>query len=119
MNNSIDVSPEDNHTSEPEPDIVVLRRSSENIDGNPVPSDIAIIIEVADTSLDFDPGPKAQLYSRAGIPEHWVMDVIGRRIHQFREPKPSGYAWRRLVEPGDQLAPLAKPEALLDPNQVL
>ena len=82
-----------------------------------MPEDIALLIEVSNTTLDHDLGVKAKLYARAGIPEYWVVDIKGRRIHQHREPRTKsgtdGYASLRVVEPGEVLSPLAQPDALL------
>lgn len=112
---SIDVAPEDNPTSEPEPDITVLNRPADELGRNPAPGDIALIVEVSDSTLDHDLGPKAKLYARAGIPEYWVIDVKGRRIHQHREPSAEGYASLRVVASPDTLSPLAQPTASLTP----
>jgi Uma2 family endonuclease len=71
---SIDVSPEDNPTSEPEPDIAVLVKPGlEYVGANPPASDVRLVIEVSDSTLAFDLGPKARLYARAGIPSHSVV----------------------------------------------
>ena len=116
---SIDVAPEDNPTSEPEPDIILLNRPAAQLGRNPIPSDIALIVEVSDTTLDHDLGPKARLYARAGIQEYWVIDIKGRRIHQHRQPKTEGYASLRVVETGDALSPLARQDATLTPGLIL
>ena len=110
---SIDVAPEDNPTSEPEPDITILNRPAGELGRNPMPGDIALLIEVSDTTLDHDLYAKAKLYARAGIAEYWVVDVKGRRIHQHREPQPEGYVSLRVVGSGEVLSPLARPDATL------
>ena len=68
----IDVAPEDNSTSEPEPDITVLNRPAGELGRNPMSGDIALLIEVSNTTLDHDLGSKAQLYAQAGIAEYWL-----------------------------------------------
>ena len=115
----IDVAPEDNPTSEPEPDITILNRPAGQLGRNPGPGDIVLIVEVSDTTLDHDLGPKARLYARAGIQEYWVIDIKGRRIHQHRQPKTEGYASLRVVETGDALSPLARQDATLTPGLIL
>ena len=115
----IDVAPEDNPTSEPEPDITILNRPAGQLGRNPGPGDIVLIVEVSDTTLDHDLGPKARLYARAGIQEYWVIDIKGRRIHQHRQPKTEGYASLRIVETGDALSPLARQDATLTPGLIL
>ena len=116
---SIDVAPEDNPTSEPEPDITILNRPAGQLGRNPGPGDIVLIVEVSDTTLDHDLGPKARLYARAGIQEYWVIDIKSRRIHQHRQPKTEGYASLRVVESEDALSPLARPDATLTPGLIL
>lgn len=115
---SIDVAPEDNPTSEPEPDIIILSRPSEQLTGNPQPGDIALLVEISDTTIDHDLGPKASLYARAGIQEYWVVDINAARIHQHREPRGEGYASVRAFTGTEALSPLAQPEASLTAEQL-
>jgi Uma2 family endonuclease len=84
---SVDVAAEDHRTSEPEPDVVVLNRSASEIPGNePEPPDIALVVEISDTTLHHDLTTKAALYARAGIPDYWVLDLNARRLIVHREP---------------------------------
>ena len=55
-----------------------------------------LAIEIADTSLDYDKGRKALIFSAFGIPELWVIDAVTRLATVFREPTPTGY--RRVVD---------------------
>jgi Uma2 family endonuclease len=88
----IDVAPEDNPTNEPEPDAIVFKLPASAFQtGPPQPSELALVVEVADTTLRFDLTVKAGLYARAGIVEYWVVDVTGRRLIVHREPAPGGY----------------------------
>ena len=111
---SLDVSPEDNPTSEPEPDAVVFRKSFEDVaSGNPRPADVALLIEVADTTLRFDRTVKAGLYARAGIAEYWVVDAVGERVYVHRDPQEGAY--RSVAEFGreESVSPLAKPDGAI------
>jgi Uma2 family endonuclease len=111
----IDVSPEDNPTNEPEPDLVVLKQPCSVYESaNPGPFDVRLLVEISDTTLAFDLGTKARLYARAGIPEYWVVDVVGRRIVVYREPAhrdPRDWAFENVVSysEGESIAPLAAP----------
>jgi Uma2 family endonuclease len=72
----IDVAPEDNPTSEPEPDLIVTYQSIHVTHGiNPKPADLRLVVEVSDATYEYDTNIKAQLYARAGICEFWVLDV--------------------------------------------
>ena len=88
----IDVHPDDNPSSEPEPDLIVLNRKCfKFVSANPQPSDISLLVEIADTTLNYDLSVKAALYARAGIFEYWVLDVSGPTI----DFAPSA-GWRRV-----------------------
>ncbi len=107
----IDVAPEDNPTSEPEPDIIVLKREfSRFVSANPQPEDLHLIVEIADSSLNFDLTTKAGLYARAHITEYWVLDVAGRRLLVHREPKSGSYASVVVYSEAEGVAPLAAPQ---------
>ncbi|MFN7938391.1 MAG: Uma2 family endonuclease [Bryobacteraceae bacterium] len=87
----IDVAPVDNPTSQPEPDVVVLRASVVELVDTIRSRDIRMVAEVSDTTLSFDLGPKARLYARAGIEEYWVLDVNGRRLIVHQQPETGEY----------------------------
>ena len=111
----IDVLPEDNPTNEPEPDLVVLKQPCSAWESaNPGPADVRLLVEISDTTLAFDLGTKARLYARAGIPEYWVVDVVGRRIVVHREPvhrDPGTGAFENVASyrEGESIAPLSAP----------
>jgi Uma2 family endonuclease len=109
----IDVASEDNPTSEPEPDMAVLAKvGTEYPVANPPASDVRLVIEISDSTLAFDLGPKARLYARAGIPEYWVFDIGGRRVIVHRGPAAGGYSMVTTYAEGEIVAPLAFPGAL-------
>lgn len=108
---SIDVRPEDNPTSEPEPDIVVLRCDFRDLAPRPKSSDILMLIEVADSTLSLDLGAKRDLYARAGIPDYWVLDANRRQIWVHRDPADGVYRSVTLAGEHDAIRPLAAPEA--------
>jgi Uma2 family endonuclease len=109
---SIDVAPEDNPSSEPEPDLSVLKRDlSHFARTNPQPSDLHLVIEVADSTLGFDMRTKAGLYARAGIVEYWVLDVGGRRMIVHRDPRAGRYALVVAYAAEESVAPLAAPDS--------
>lgn len=106
----IDVAPEDNPTSEPEPDIIVLRRDmTELLGANPSASDLHLVVEIADTTLGFDLTAKAALYARAGIREYWVLDLPGKRMIVHRGPQSGQYRTIAAYAQTESVAPLAAP----------
>jgi len=103
--------------SAPQPDIawVTLRRYA---DRRPLPEEVSLLIEVADTSLEFDTTVKARLYAAAGIADYWVVDLVSRAVIVFREPRTGAYE-SRSTHRGDQLVrPLVRTEAALSPAEL-
>lgn len=117
---AIDVSPEDNPSSEPVPDVIVLKRplTDFRVD-NPGPADLALVCQVSDSSLGFDLSTKANLYARAGIEEYWVLDLQGRKLIVHREPSSVGYKSLHTYLAGEKVAPLAAPGATIAIDDLL
>ncbi|HXB69229.1 MAG TPA: Uma2 family endonuclease [Candidatus Acidoferrales bacterium] len=110
----IDVAPEDNPSSEPEPDLLVLKRNMSHFTSkNPQPDDLHLVVEVADSTLGFDLRTKADLYARARIVEYWVLDVSGRRMIVHRYPQDGRYASVVAYGAEESVAPLAAPDSHL------
>jgi Uma2 family endonuclease len=81
--------------SVPEPDIVVALP----VEGRAMMqlSHVALAVEISDSTLKFDLTRKLALYAREGIPEYWVADIKGRKVHQFWAPDGGKYASSREV----------------------
>jgi Uma2 family endonuclease len=105
---------------EPQPDIVVLRRPG-GLSGawHPVPQDILLIVEVADTSLERDRDVKLPQYAVAGIPEVWLVDLDGDAIHVHREPGPDGYGEIRILRRGEVLTPVLVSGVTVSADEIL
>ena len=100
-----------NNFSEPEPDIaVVIPDPLYYEDHHPNPSEVYLIIEVADTTLRTDLGIKANLYAQSGIADYLVLDVNDRQLHVFREPSQDGYQSRVIIGDDGSISPLQFPD---------
>ena len=98
--------------SEPEPDIVWVSR--EDFSGqHPRPDDVRLVIEVADSSLAFDRGEKAELYASAGIADYWIVNLPGRCVEVRRGPRGATYLEVTVNHPGQEVRPLAFPDIAL------
>lgn len=98
-------------TSEPEPDIAVVRtHPRQYADRHPNAEDVFLVVEVADSSLQYDREQKARIYARAGLADYWIIDVQERRVFVLREPGPAGYGREDLYPQETILAPLAFPQ---------
>jgi len=106
----IEVASRDNPTNEPEPDLIVLRQISSFPTTAPKPTDLDLVVEIADTTLRFDLTVKAELYARAGIVEYWVLDLTGRRLIVHREPQAGSYRSIIAYSESEMVAPLASPQ---------
>ena len=106
--------------SEPEPDISVLRRRADYYaNAHPSPADVLLVVEVSDTTLEYDRDVKARLYARAGIPETWVVDLNGERVIVFREVDNGEYTRMESVRRGAEIAPTAFPDVTLHVDDIL
>ena len=94
--------------SEPEPDVVLLYRESPEFQSrHPGTADIALLIEVSDTTFDRDRGVKYHLYASAGIAEYWILDIQERRTFVCRRPLGSEYQSVEIIPSGEPLVPIA------------
>jgi len=103
--------------SAPQPDIawVNLRRYA---DRRPLPEEVSLLVEVADTSLEFDTTVKAGLYAAAGIVDYWVVDLASRAVIVLRDPRAGRYETRSTHRGDEAVRPLARPEASLLPREL-
>lgn len=92
--------------SVPQPDVAWVRPRGYAVE-RPRAADALLVIEVADTSVQFDLGEKAALYAAGGVTDYWVVDAADQVIHVLRSPGPPGYAVHRLVRRGEAITPLA------------
>lgn len=87
--------------SEPEPDLaVVAGRPGDYRDAHPVRP--VLIVEIAESSLEFDRAHKGSVYARAGIAEYWIVDVVSGVLEVFRDPQrdptaPFGWSYGTVI----------------------
>jgi Uma2 family endonuclease len=93
--------------TDPEPDFSVIAGTARGSSGHPTTADL--VVEVADSSFDFDTNEKRLLYARAAIREYWVVDINGRRLLVYRDPQAGDYATQQALGPADAISPLAAP----------
>lgn len=106
--------------SEPQPDVAVLRpRADAYRTAHPGPGDTLLVIEVADTSLEYDRDIKLPLYAAAGVLEVWLVNLPADRIEVYRNPAGGRYADVATLSRGASLAPLAFPGLPLGAGQIL
>lgn len=78
-------------TSEPEPDLAIVRGRIESYDDrHPRPDDIGILVEISDSSLRLDQVDKAEIYAEARVPYYWILNIPKRRLEVRSEPSGPG-----------------------------
>jgi Uma2 family endonuclease len=109
----IEVDPGDRTLSEPELDLIALKRSSDPFRlTTPPSSELALVVEVSDSSLTLDLTIKAQLYARAGVSDYWVLDVDARRLIVHRQPQAGRYDSVAAYSDQEQVSPLYAADSL-------
>lgn len=111
--------------SEPEPDLaLVVPREGGYFDRHPLPGEVLLVVEIADTSLAEDQQVKLDVYAEAGIGEYWIINLVGKQIEVYREPVTlaSGrtvYRQRTLHSAGDTISLLHFPDCIVDVRSLL
>ena len=109
-----------NNLSEPEPDIALLKPRTDFYEsGHPQPQDIFLLIEVADSSIEYDRDVKIPLYASSGITEVWLVDIYQQVIIVYRYPSENGYRDIQILSRGEKLSILAFPENNLFVDDIL
>jgi Uma2 family endonuclease len=116
IQNPIELGPR----SEPEPDAALLRwRDDYYESGHPQPADVYLVIEVADSTVEFDREVKAPLYARSGIVEYWLIDLQTDAIAVHRQPTIAGYESIEAYQRGMTIAIAARPDLTFTVDQIL
>ena len=88
----------------PEPDIAVLKpRDDFYASEHPGPKDILLIVEIAESSLEYDTTVKRGLYAIVGIPEYWVVDLRNNRLLVYSQPESDAYREAHELHKGDSV----------------
>ena len=105
--------------SEPQPDLALLEpRDDYYRAALPTAGDVFLLIEVADTTLDYDSTTKIPLYARAGIAEVWLVNLRDQAVEVFREPTAQGYGRVTRIERDQRVASQAFPDLVLHPEKL-
>ncbi|MDT0630347.1 Uma2 family endonuclease [Rubrivirga sp. S365] len=105
--------------SEPEPDVAVVFGSPRDYDPHPGPKAIALLVEVADSSLLRDRVRKAQVYAEAGIPEYWIVNLQDQILEVHRDPAGGAYGTKATHGRGGAVSPLGAPDATVAVTDLL
>jgi Uma2 family endonuclease len=87
--------------NEPEPDIALARGNADDYEEHhPEPSDLALIVEVAESSLSED-REMALVFGGAGVPAYWIVSLVDRQVEVYSDPGPECYRSIMVKKPGE------------------
>lgn len=98
--------------SEPEPDIAVVRGTPRDYMAAH-PSQYLLLVEVSESTLSHDRGRKLAAYSRNGVPEFWLIDLVAERLEVYRDSSGSSYTSRVILGRGETVTPLNAPSSTI------
>jgi Uma2 family endonuclease len=106
--------------SEPQPDIALLKRREDFYrDALPTPADVLLVVEVADTSVEYDRQLKLPIYARAGIAEVWIVNLPDEKIETYALPSGDRYEATAERRRGEQVSSSILPALAVDVDAVL
>jgi len=108
-----------NDYSEPQPDLAILQyRADFYAQAHPVADDVLLVIEVSDTTVDYDRDEKLPRYATANITEAWLVDVNTFTVEQYLQPRNGKYLVQQLAERGDSITAQAIAALQLDVDSI-
>lgn len=110
--------------SEPEPDFTIVQnRDDDYLNSHPKPENVLLVIEISDSSLDYDQAVKLPLYAEAGISDYWLFNLIDNQLEVYNEPYQDlqgkfGYSTKRILLPHKKVTIPGFSDVLLDLSKV-
>jgi Uma2 family endonuclease len=106
--------------SEPQPDIAVLRLKADFYkESHPYANDVLLVIEVADTTVEYDRTIKFPKYAKAGIQEVWLVNLDAERIEVHSNPKEQTYGMVKIYQRGEQVLSESFAEVKIQVDDIL
>jgi Uma2 family endonuclease len=105
--------------SAPQPDICLVTRSAMKSRHHPAPDEVYLMVEVSDTSLEYDRGPKMSAYALCGIREFWILNLQDDVLEIYRNPKGGTYREQLIVKGDGQAAPEAFPDVIISLAEII
>jgi len=106
--------------NQPQPDLMILRLKAAGYRAAlPRPEDVLLLVEVSDSTLEYDRGVKLPLYASRGIPEVWILNLRSGLLEIHRDPDPTGYQSWRDVTPAEAVSPGALPAVQIEWGKAL
>jgi Uma2 family endonuclease len=110
--------------SEPEPDVVIARGEPDDyLSNHPYPEDILLVIEVSNSTLDYDQTEKLRLYAEKQIQNYWIVNLVANQLERYSQPYQDstvnfGYRLKEISLRNETISLTTFPSLLLDLNRV-
>lgn len=105
--------------SAPQPDICLVSRACRKAKRHPSPDQVYLMVEVSDTSLEYDRGPKMSAYALCGIREFWILNLQDDVLESYRNPRGGSYLEQVIVKADGRAAPQAFPDVVIDLSDII
>jgi Uma2 family endonuclease len=90
--------------AKPEPDLSVVRGTENDyLDRAVTAADVALVVEIAESSLATDRSDMAKIYARARIPVYWIVNLLNRQIEVYTRASDDGYESRQDFASGQEV----------------
>lgn len=90
--------------NEPEPDIALLKpREDFYAESHPAPQDVLLLVEVSDSTVEYDREIKKSIYAKAEIAEFWLVNLKESTIECYTQPKNGNYRLAQIFETGEMV----------------
>ena len=110
--------------SEPQPDVAIVKNKQDNyLSSHPQPEDILLVMEIADSSLNYDRETKSSLYAEDNITYYWLFNLINHQLEMYSEPYQNqqgetGYRFKRIALPNEVVQLPCFPDLSLDLSSI-
>lgn len=110
--------------SEPEPDVVIAQGQPDDyLSNHPYPKDILLVIEVSDSTLDYDQTAKLFLYTEDQIQDYWIVNLVANQLERYSQPYQDtqgnfGYRMKQIALRNETVTIPGFPDLRLDLNRV-
>jgi Uma2 family endonuclease len=110
--------------SEPEPDVAIAQGQPDDyLSHHPYPNDILLVIEVSDSTLQYDQTVKLSLYAENQIQDYWIVNLVTNQLERYSQPYQDtqgnfGYRIRQITLRNETVTVPGFPDLSLDLNRV-
>ncbi len=105
--------------NEPQPDVALLKRRDDFYGGKqPTAEDALLLIEVSDSTLDYDRNRKIPLYAKHEVPEVWLINLLNGTIEVHSQPREYSFSIVKVLRRGETIKSEVLPNLSLDVDKI-